>query len=151
DDPAGVRRGAADGHRRPAGHGGAGRRRGHGRGRRRGVGGGGGRDQARLQGGRLDAHVGQEVDGRLLHGAVGRDRSAVWDAGGAEDVEAPGPLHGGGAEHEGAAGGPVQGRAVGGAAGAVVDAVVPDLLGHADRGGGEVEQARRPGAVVEVL
>ena len=51
-----------------------------------------------LQRTRLRAHVGEEVDGRLLHRLIGRVRAAIVVA-----VEAPRPLHGAGAEDERAA------------------------------------------------
>src|SRR4029077_3512612 len=68
DDAApGVFRGAADRHRFAAFQLFAGGRRGDGRGRRGVVGRFGRRDQVRLQGRRLGAHFGEQVDGRLLH------------------------------------------------------------------------------------
>src|SRR5262249_3818725 len=118
---AGVGGGAGAGHRRPAGEAAGG---GGGDGR-----GGGGRvggrrlgDQPGLDGGRLRAHVGEQVDGGLAHVLVGDGGPEVGHAVVAEDVEAPGPLHGAGAEDQGAAGRPVRGQAVDGGAGAVVGA-----------------------------
>ena len=62
-----------------------------------------GRDESGLDGQRLHAHVGEQVDRRLLHRRVGRGVAAIVIA-----VEAPRPLHRAGAEHERAARVPVQ-------------------------------------------
>ena len=70
--PAMIGGGAADRDRRPAADFRAGERIGDRRGRRPGVGGLRRRHQTRLQRARLRAHVGQQVDGRLLHPRVGR-------------------------------------------------------------------------------
>ena len=59
--------------------------------------------------GRLRAHIGEQVHGGLLHGRIGV--AAVTPV-----VQAPRPLHGPGAEHQGAARGTVQGQVVGGGA-----------------------------------
>ena len=63
-------------------------------------------DEAGLQRRRLGAHVGEEVDRRLLHVRV--DRAA-----GGRVVETPRPLHGAGAEHERAARGLVERQVMG--------------------------------------
>ena len=54
--------------------------------------------QTGLEGQRLDAHVGEQVDGRLLHRRLGAADPAIVIA-----VQTPRPLHGAGAEHQRAA------------------------------------------------
>ena len=70
-----------------------------------------GRRKPRHQRGRLHvAHVGEQVHRGLLHGRIGRLPVP------APVVQAPRPLHGPGAEHQGAARGTVQGQVMGGGA-----------------------------------
>src|SRR5262249_29634757 len=120
-----------------------------GRGGRR-VGGGTSCSRARLQGGRLCAHVGQQVDGRLLHVQVGRGRTYVGHYV-VVDVEPPRPLHGASAEDQGAAGGSIQRQPVRRSALDVGAAVVDQVLRHRERSGGQVDQAGGAEAVVEVF
>ena len=74
----------------------------------------------------LGAHVGEQVDGRLLH-RWDRVVDRIGGAGlvpGVRVVETPGPLDGSRAEHERAARRAVQGEVVGGG-GLLVAAVLP--------------------------
>src|SRR5262249_48195859 len=66
-------------------------------------------------------------------------------------VEAPGPLHGAGAEDQRAARRPVHREAVRGAAGGVVGAVVLQHVEAGGGGGGQLELAARAEAVVLVV
>ena len=94
---------------------------------------------------RLDAHVGEQVDRRLLHGNVGRRGAAVVVA-----VQPPRPLDRARAEDQRVAVA-VLGQVVGGRAGGVGRTVVLKALDPVDRRRGASEEARRPRAVVEVL
>ena len=71
-------------------------------------------DEIGLQAAGLNAHVGKNVDGGLLDVDIGGGGEA-----GVRAVEAPGPLHRAGAEHERSAGGAVHGGVAG--VGAVID------------------------------
>ncbi len=64
----------------------------------------------------LGAHVGQQVDGRLLHVGVGRAfaRLGRGPSQALTFAETPRPLHGAGAEHQRSAGGLVERQVVGG-------------------------------------
>ena len=77
DHAAAVARAAADRDRRADRQRAAGRRRCDRRGRRRGIRRCAGRDEALTQGGRLHAHVSEQVDGCLLHAGVGRRTGTV--------------------------------------------------------------------------
>ena len=109
------------------------------------------RDQVGLQRRRLHAHVGEEVDRGLLHGAVGPVRAAAV---GVLVVQTPRPLHRAGAEDQRTAGGPVQAsawwlRRAGRVARTVV--VLQDSGSATSDGGlGQLRQAGRRLAVVEL-
>ena len=116
------------------------------RGRRRGrVGRCCGGCEARSESERLYGHIGEQVDGRLLHPSV-RDRAAaVVDA-----VKAPRPLHRAGAKHERATGRAIHRQAVGRRSRSVVAAHVEQELRQRHGGRRRTEETRGTGAVVEI-
>ena len=108
------------------------------------------RRQAALERSGLDAHVGEQVHGGLLHRGVRRGAAALVGP-----VEAPWPLHGSRAEHErvgaGAVRVAVERQVVRGRPGRVGRAVVLELLHPVHGGRREPDETGRARPVVEVL
>ena len=102
-------------------------------------------DQPRLQRAGLRAHVGEQVDRRLLHPHVGGERAAV-----VRRVEAPRPLHGAGAEDQRAARMAVERELVGDGARPEGRSVVEQHAVDAARRRRQLDQAGRAEAVVDV-
>ncbi len=111
-----------------------------------GIGRGGGRHQPRLKRTGLDAHIGEEVDGRLLHPRIGHGGLSIVGA-----VQAEGPLHRAGREDQSPAISPVKGQAVRRGRRSEVVTVILDPLGDILGRGGELNKAGRPRPVVKVL
>ena len=108
-----------------------------------GVGRSGAADQVRLQRRGLRAHVGEEVDGCLLHREVGRVRRQALAMVVVSAVEAPRPLHGAGAEDERTALVAVERQVVRGGADGDGGSEVDDLLDAVDPGRRQVDHAGR--------
>ena len=102
--------------------------------------------QCGVAGGGLGAHVGQQVDLRLLHPRIRRRAVAVVLL-----VQAPGPLDRACREDQRAAGCPVQGHVVGGGSRRDGVAEVLQVLRGGSRGGGQPDQPRGPEPVVQVF
>src|SRR4030095_2390206 len=128
------------------------------------VGGRRGRYQVTLQVSRLNVHVGEQVDGCLLHRLHGPVRIEVHAVGvriGAvagngrrvvvEVVKPPRVLYTTGSEHERAALHAIEGQVVRGRAGVVHRAVVLDVRNAVDDGLRQVDDPRAAEAVVEIF
>ena len=100
-------------------------------------------DQPRLERRRLDAHVGEQVDHRLLHARIGRRRLVVVIV-----AQTPGPVDRAGAEDQRTARRAIKRQVVGRDAVAGRVAVVEQIRADRKRRRGELDQAGGIEAVV---
>ncbi|CAM3205160.1 hypothetical protein ARUL111621_08955 [Arthrobacter ulcerisalmonis] len=99
-----------------------------------------------VAGTRLGAHVGKEVDLGLLHPRISCCTLAVVVL-----VQAPRPLDGSGAKDQGSTGRTVQREVVGGGARGDHVAEVAQVLAGGTCGGGQLDQASGPEAIIQVF
>ena len=102
-------------------------------------------DEPALQRSWLHAHVGEQVDRRLLHSYIRGGAAAI-----VVRVETPGPLHRPGAEDQCAARGAIQGQRVRDRSGAVGRAPVEQRTAVGPRRRRQTHQAGGPESVVDV-